>query len=81
MLRLAGIPVSVEDTGWIIQQLYRDARADAMALAIRLEAALDRDTSVLALDRSERHCILSVLDDPPDSLLELRGVLMRELVT
>ena len=80
-MRLAGIPISVEDVGWIIQHLYRDARADAMQLAIRLDAALDRDTAVLALDHAERHCILSVLDDPPDSLLELRGVLMRELVT
>jgi len=38
-----------------------------------------RDTSVLALDLSERHCILSVLDDPPDSLLELCGVLKRDI--
>ena len=45
MLRLAGIPVSVGDTGWIIQQLYRDSRADAMKLAIRLEPGLDRHTA------------------------------------
>jgi len=81
MLRLAGIPVPVEDTGWIIAQLYREARSDAMSLAIRLKRALDRDTAVLALNRPERHVILSVLDDPPDSLLELRGVLMREATT
>ena len=49
-----------------------------MTLAIRLEAALDRDTPVLALDLSEWHRILSVLDDPPDSLLEPRAVLIRE---
>jgi len=79
-MRLAGIPVTVEDVGWIVQALYRDSRADAMKLAIRLEAGLARHTALLALDLSERHCILSVLDDPPDSLLELRGVLMRELL-
>jgi len=34
---------------------------------------------VFALDRSERHTLLSVLEDPPDGLVELRVVLRREL--
>jgi len=45
MLRLAGCPITVEDTGWIVQALYRDSRADAMRLAIRLEDGLDRNTA------------------------------------
>jgi hypothetical protein len=33
---------------------------------------------VLALTIDDREAILRALDDPPDSLAELRGVLLRE---
>ena len=35
-------------------------------------------TQVLALTIPEREAILRALDDPPDGLCELRGVLLRE---
>lgn len=51
---------------------------DAAALADRLEQALAGDVKLLALTIDERAVILDALDDPPDGLAELRGVLMNE---
>ena len=43
-----------------------------------LQTAYDRETIVLALTIPDRESILRALDDPPDGLAELRGVLLRE---
>ncbi len=43
-----------------------------------LEDAYDAETMVLVSTVPEREEILRVLDDPPESLAELRGVLLRE---
>ena len=47
-------------------------------LADRLERALDDDVKLLALTIDERAVILAQLEDPPDGLAELRGVLLNE---
>ena len=47
-------------------------------LAERLEDAYDLETEVLALTIPEREAIIRALDDPPDGLAELRGVLLVE---
>ena len=56
--------------------LVRDAGLDDVAE--KLEVAYDRETKVLALTIDDREAILRALDDPPDTLAELRGVLLRE---
>ena len=43
-----------------------------------LRNAIERETVILALSIDDRECILHALDDPPDGLAELRGVLLRE---
>jgi hypothetical protein len=46
--------------------------------AERLENAYDRDTKIVALTVPDREAIIRTLDDPPDGLAELRGVLLAE---
>jgi hypothetical protein len=43
-----------------------------------LDKALELQTVVLALAIEDRERILRALDDPPDGLDELRGVLLKE---
>ena len=47
-------------------------------LADRLERALRDEVKLLALTIDERAIILGQLEDPPDGLAELRGVLLSE---
>lgn len=39
---------------------------------------MKRETVIVALSIDDRERILQALDDPPDGLAELRGVLLRE---
>ena len=74
-MQLAGIPVRDQD----VLELARLLReADFETVAERLENAYDAETKVLALTVPEREAILRALDDPPEGLAELRGVLLRD---
>ena len=53
---------------------------DAQTAALAIDKALADNVELLALSEAERAAILSVLDDPPESLGELRGALTREQV-
>jgi hypothetical protein len=75
MPQLAGVPVSEEVTLELIQLLV-DAGHDQVAGVLVL--ALEHERRVVALTIRDRDAILSVLDDQPDGLTELRGVLLRE---
>ena len=77
-MRLAGIPVRDEDIHTLIDLLLRVGRADDLKLAARLDRALELEAMILALGTNERATILSVLDDPPEGLAELRGTLARD---
>jgi hypothetical protein len=70
----AGVPVRDE----LVLELAR--LVDDDALAGRLETAHQRMTKVLALTIAERETIIRALDDAPDGLEELRGVLLAEHV-
>ena len=72
IMMLAGIPVDDRLVLDLAGRL-RDAGFDDTAL--RLENAYDRETRVLALTISDREAIVRVLEDCPDELAELRGVL------
>jgi hypothetical protein len=52
--------------------------AGADDLADRLDRAVAADVKLLGLTIGERSVCLFVLDDPPEGLAELRGVLMNE---
>ena len=72
---LAGVPVSAES----VAELAGIVRAHGGdELADRLERALRDEVKLLGLEIDERAIILAALDDPPDGLSELRGVLMNE---
>ena len=47
-------------------------------LVDRLERALNDEVKLLGLEIDKQAIILAALDDPPDGLSELRGVLMNE---
>ena len=72
---LAGIPVRDADV-LELANLLRGAGFDEVAE--RLETAYDREAKVIALTIEDREAIIRALDDPPDGLAELRGVLLRE---
>ena len=79
MLHLAGIPVTVDDAGWLVAELYRNAYPDAVSAALVIETSVDNGRFAAALTRPERRAILGALEDPPDSLLELRAALVHEV--
>jgi hypothetical protein len=53
-------------------------RVEDEELETKLRGALARDVRVLALELDERDTILLALEDPPEGLEELRGVLFAE---
>jgi len=69
---LAGVPV----TDRLVLKIAH--LVDDEQLETKLRSALARDVRVLALEIPERETILAALDDPPDGLAELRGVLLSE---
>ena len=72
---LAGVPVP-DAAAAELAGIVREAGADD--LADRLERAVDDDVKLLALTIDERAVILAELEDPPDGLAEVRGVLLNE---
>jgi hypothetical protein len=70
-MMLAGIPV-VPDLVRELADLVDEPTASV------LERALETEVTVLALTIEDRERILRALDDPPDGLADLRGVLLRE---
>jgi hypothetical protein len=49
-----------------------------MSAAAVIQRRVDRDLYAVALEPEERDAILSVLEDPPAALEDLRGVLARD---
>jgi hypothetical protein len=74
-VRLAGIAVPDQNV-LELALLLRKAGFDETA--VRLEDAYEVEAKILALTIAEREEIIRALDDPPEGLAELRGVLLRE---
>ena len=72
---VAGIRVRDEDVLELARRLYA---AGFDETAERLVVALEAEEGIVGLSVDDREAILRVLDDPPDSLAELRGVLLHE---
>ena len=69
---LAAVPAAVDE----LAGLVRDEGADV--LADRLERAVADEVKLLALTLDERAIMLSLLEDPPKALAELRAVLLAD---
>lgn len=72
---LAGVTVPDRFVLELARTLRNGGHGDTAA---RLGGAQERQTRLLALSIGEREAILSVLDDPPPQLCELRAVLLEE---
>jgi hypothetical protein len=68
---LAGVPVAVELVRGLADRVDEPT-------AGTLEAAVDAGRATFALTVEDRERILRTLEDCPDGLAELRGVLLRE---
>lgn len=74
-MMLAGIPVANAQVALLAVMLREnghDNTADTIA------RALENEQVIVALTVPDREAILATLDDPPESLADLRGVLLRE---
>ena len=76
-MRLAGLDIT-DDLA--LELVTRLRRADFAYQADTIEGALVAEQPDVALTIPDRIAILTVLDDPPSGLEELRGVLLREHV-
>jgi hypothetical protein len=74
---LAGVRIS-EPVAFDLADLLRDGGFDISAE--KLDHARASGRSVVALTIPDREAMVRVLDDPPDGLAQLRGVLLREHV-
>jgi uncharacterized protein (DUF1778 family) len=70
-VQLAGVPIHNE----LVEVL---ANLVDEPTATLLHAALARKTAIVALTIEDRERVLRALDDPPEGLAELCGVLLRE---
>ena len=80
MLRILGTPIGDEDARSLIATLIAEGSPGALTAAGQITKGVDRELYAVGLTREERTAVLCVLDDPPEGLAELRGVLMREHV-
>lgn len=76
---LAGVPIMDDDGRNLVDLLMRNGRADDVMAAAAIHKALSTSSALVVLSRDERRAILGALFDPPEGLVELRGVLLREL--
>ena len=78
VLRILGIPIGDDDARHLVATLIADGTPDALTAAGQITKGVERDLYAVGLTREERTAVLACLEDPPDGLVELRGVLMRE---
>jgi hypothetical protein len=74
-ITVCGVPVSEADARNLVTTLVGDGTSPPLDLANRITTCLEMNVTVMALDAQERNTLLAVLEDPPDSLAGLRGVL------
>jgi hypothetical protein len=74
-MQLAGVTVADAE---VLPLAKRLVAAGLTNTADTLTVAYTADTEIVGLTCEERDDILGVLDDPPDSLCQLRAVLLQE---
>jgi hypothetical protein len=77
VLRIYGIPVPIADVLSLIDMLEASAHPDASEAAAVITSGVERGMDV-GLTREARAAILSVLDNAPQGLAELRARLLRD---
>jgi hypothetical protein len=77
-ITLAGVTVTEDEARNIVTTLVTDDTPPALELANRITTCLELNMRHVSLDAFERSTLLAVLEDPPDSLVELRGALARD---
>jgi hypothetical protein len=77
-MRLCGTPVASGDARTLVDLLLRYGAIDAIAAATVIEQGIRRHVFSVPLTPREREAVLSVLDDAPDGLVKLRGVLAED---
>jgi hypothetical protein len=78
MLTRFGVSVTAENARHLVATLIADGGPDQLAAANMIQKGVDRDLYAIAPKPEERDAILSVLEDPPPGLEDLRGVLARD---
>jgi len=78
VLHIAGLPLDSEEVSWLVNELIAAGNAFSIEAARVLQRAASDEIVIVALTPANRAAILSVLDDPPDSLVRLRLKLDRE---
>jgi hypothetical protein len=78
VLHIAGLPLDSEEVSWLVNELIGAANEYSIEAARVLQRAASDEIVIVALTPANRAAILSVLDDPPDSLVRLRLKLERE---
>ncbi len=78
MLHVFGVRVARIDAHTLVDLLLRVGRADDLTAAAAIEKGIRDDLKLVALTPAERDAVLSVLDDAPPELAELRGALARD---
>jgi len=63
----------------LVATLLVDGSPDALEAAKTIGHALDNEAALVALSPEERTAIFCVLEDPPEGLVELRGVLANDV--
>jgi hypothetical protein len=75
---LCGAVVGSDEMADLIRTLLDDGDADCVAAADKILAGIGEGRLSFDLDQAQRDAVLGVLNDPPDGLLELRGILARD---
>jgi hypothetical protein len=78
VLHLYGCRVSDEDARNLAAALIADGTPHAVHAAGQIGYALELDRVMAGLSPDQRDAVLSVLEDPPSGLAELRGALERD---
>jgi hypothetical protein len=76
-VELAGIPIARENLLYLTDRLALVGADDTAALLLVADASGDE---IVGLSINDREVIISVLDEPPGGLAQLRAVLLAEHV-
>jgi hypothetical protein len=78
MLHLYSIPVTPDDARHLVATLISGRFTAGAHRREMILKGVDRELYAVAVTPEERDAILSVLEDPPEGLAELRGKLARD---
>jgi hypothetical protein len=78
VLTLYGVAVTAENARHLVASLFADGSPGAVSAAAMIQKGVERDLYASRSNRRRgtRSCL--VLEEPPDGLVELRGVLARD---